>query len=207
MSTNWQIGDFLPDQGDDRWEIQKILEGGMGIIYVVYDQEWQLVFAAKTFRDEIFIRNPQIANRFKQEALAWINLDKHLNIVQARFLEPIEGKLYLFLEYAWGGDIDGLRTGIGRIYMKKKGYPTSDLGSRIGTPYLTEDMPQVLRLAIQFCDGMTHALSKGIKAHRDIKPKNCLITADNVLKVTDFGLAKVVAMHEGGGGRAGTPML
>jgi len=49
----------------------------------------------------------------------------------------------------------------------------------------------VLRFAIQFCDGMTHALAKGIKAHRDIKPQNCLITQDYTLKVTDFGLAKV----------------
>jgi len=55
-----------------------------------------------------------------------------------------------------------------------------------------EDLPQVLRFAMQFCDGMQHALSKGIKAHRDIKPGNCLITEEGVLKVTDFGLAKIV---------------
>ncbi len=49
----------------------------------------------------------------------------------------------------------------------------------------------MLRFAIQFCDGLNHALSKGIQAHRDIKPQNCLVTQDNILKVTDFGLAKV----------------
>jgi Serine/threonine protein kinase len=39
---------------------------------------------------------------------------------------------------------------------------------------------------------MTHALSKGIKAHRDLKPQNCLIGGDDTLKVSDFGLAKTV---------------
>ena len=38
---------------------------------------------------------------------------------------------------------------------------------------------------------MIHVLSRGIKAHRDIKPDNCLVTEDRTLKVTDFGLAKV----------------
>ncbi len=39
---------------------------------------------------------------------------------------------------------------------------------------------------------MIHAVSKGIRAHRDIKPRNCLITTDGVLKVTDFGLVKLL---------------
>src|SRR6185295_12635979 len=141
----------------------------MGIVYVVYDHEWREALAAKTFQDEIFARSPAIAHRFTQEALIWINLDVHQNIAHARFVHTIEGKPYLFLEYVSGGD----------------------LGDWIGTPRLTEDLPQVLRFAIHFCDGMTHALAKGIQAHRDIKPQNCLITQDGTLKVTDFGLAKV----------------
>ncbi len=50
MSSNWQIGDKI----ENRWEIHKILKGGMGIVYVVYDHEWQEAFAAKTFQDEVF---------------------------------------------------------------------------------------------------------------------------------------------------------
>jgi len=164
MPADWKIGSRIKN----RWEIHGIKRGGMGVVYIVYDHEWKEAFAAKTFQDEVFARNPATANWFTQEALTWINLDLHQNITQARFVENIEGKPFLFLEYVSGGD----------------------LSRWIGTPRLTEDLPQVLRFAIQFCDGMIHATAKGVKAHRDIKPQNCLVTEDGTLKITDFGLAK-----------------
>jgi len=175
MGTKWQIGDVIPDPDTQqkRWEVFNILGGykrsGMGIVYVIYDHKWREPFAFKTFQDEVFNRNPTIAARFTQEALTWINLDAHQNVTRARFVQKIEGKPYLLLEYVSGGDLSGW----------------------IGTPRLTHDLPQVLRFAIQLCDGMSHALSKGIQAHRDLKPQNCLITQDHTLKITDFGLAKV----------------
>jgi tetratricopeptide (TPR) repeat protein len=166
MRKTWQIG----DQIEGRWEVFNILEGGAGVVYIVFDHAFRESFAAKTFKDEIFARSPLIASRFEREALAWVRLDIHPNIAEARMVEKIEGKPFLFLEFVSGGD----------------------LAAWIGTPRLTEDLSQVLRFAIQFCDGMIHALAKGIQAHRDIKPRNCLITTDNVLKVTDFGLAKLL---------------
>ena len=175
MANEWLDG------SQKRWEIHKVLDGGMGTVYIVYDHELREPLAAKTFQDELFKRNPMVAERFTQEALAWTRLDWHENIAQARCVESIEGKPFLFLEYVSGGD----------------------LSTWIGTPRLSEDLPQVLRFAIQFCDGMSHALSKGIQTHRDIKPGNCLITEDHTLKVTDFGLAKVFdeARPPGGPGR------
>lgn len=166
MRKTWQIG----DQIEGRWEVFNILQGGAGVVYIVYDHKFGESFAAKTFRNEIFARSPLIAARFDREALAWVKLDIHPNITEARMLEKIDGKPFLFLEYVSGGD----------------------LGAWIGTPRLTEDLPQLLRFGIQFCDGMTHASAKGIRAHRDIKPRNCLITSDGVLKVTDFGLVKLL---------------
>jgi serine/threonine protein kinase len=174
VSTKWQIGDRI----QKRWEIHGILKGGMGIVYIVYDHELREPFAAKTFQDELFTRNPAVAERFTREALVWINLDAHQNVTQARMVQVIEAKPFLLLEYVAGGD----------------------LGSWIGTPRLTEDLPQVLRFSIQFCDGMTHALARGIKAHRDVKPQNALITQDGILKVTDFGLAKAFDGSDMGGG-------
>ncbi|MGH9762628.1 MAG: tetratricopeptide repeat protein, partial [Blastocatellia bacterium] len=166
MAIHWQIG----DQIQNRWEINKILTGGMGVVYVVYDNEWHEVLAAKTFQEEAFLRRPEIADRFNRESRAWINLDAHENITMAKFVRIIHGKPFLFMEYVSGGD----------------------LCSWIGTHRLTKDLRQVLRFAIQFCDGMLHALAKGLVVHRDIKPQNCLVTENRTLKVTDFGLAKVL---------------
>ncbi len=165
-SANWKIGDVI----EGRWELHRAMQGGMGIVYVVYDRKWQEVFAAKTFQDQVFARNLTTKGSFEKEAAAWIGLDLHPNIAEARFLQVINGKPFLFLEFVSGGD----------------------LGNWIGTPRLTEDLSQVLRLSIHLCDGMRHINYKGIKAHRDIKPQNCLITEDGVLKLTDFGLAKVL---------------
>ncbi|MGH9762530.1 MAG: hypothetical protein ACREAC_17050 [Blastocatellia bacterium] len=111
MAERWKIGDKI----QNRWEIYNILGGpgksGMGIVYVVYDHE--------TYQ-EAFVGHPAVAERFTQEALAWVRLDAHQNITLARWVEQIEGKPYLFLEYVTGGD----------------------LSSWIGTPRLTGDLPR-----------------------------------------------------------------
>jgi tetratricopeptide (TPR) repeat protein len=157
------------DRVDGHWDILKIIRGGMGIVYVVFDDRWREAFAAKTFQDEVFARDPETANRFVLEARSWLNLDAHQNVVRAHFVERVHEKPFLFLEYVSGGDLSGW----------------------IGTPRLTQDLRQVLLFAMQFCDGMIHALSKGIQAHRDIKPQNALVTENRILKVTDFGLARI----------------
>src|SRR6266404_5721865 len=130
MGTNWQIGDKI----ENCWEIHKILKGGMGIVYVVHDVKSGARYAAKTFQDEVFAQSDVIAARFNQEALTWINLDTHQNITKAyfvnRFETPFARKPFLFLEYVTGGD----------------------LSRWIGTRQLTENLPQVLLFAIQFCD-------------------------------------------------------
>jgi Serine/threonine protein kinase len=100
MAANWQIGDCIRN----RWEIHKILRGGMGIVYIVYDHEDHEAYAAKTFQDEVFARNPATAKRFTQEANTWVNLDIHQNVTRAQFVQTIQGKPLIFLEYVSGGD-------------------------------------------------------------------------------------------------------
>ncbi len=162
MTSEWQIGEEI----QNRWEILKILQGGMGIVYIVYDHQWNTIFAAKTFQDRYVVWQ-EMLKRFVDEAYIWINLDIHQHIVRAAMVKLIMSKPFLFLEYVAGGD----------------------LSRWIGTPKL--DLKQTLKFAIQFCYGIEHAYSKGIKVHRDIKPTNCLVTETATLKITDFGLAKV----------------
>jgi hypothetical protein len=68
MTDNFQIGDRI----QNRWEIHKILKGGMAIVYFVYDHEGHEAFAAKTITDEIMKANPNASARFAQEAIAWV---------------------------------------------------------------------------------------------------------------------------------------
>src|SRR5262249_52787683 len=53
-------------------------------------------------------------------------------------------------------------------------------------------LPQLVRLALQCCDGLLHASAHGLTVHGQLTPQNCLMTRDGVLKVTDFGLAALM---------------
>lgn len=165
---NWNAGELI----NQRWEIHRVLKGGMGIVYIVYDRhpEFRRVFAAKTFQDNPFQQRSNVAQAFYREATTWIGLDIHPNIARAHYLHEINGKPYLFIEYVNGGD----------------------LSKWIGSPRLINNPAFVLELAMQFSFGMVHAVAKGLAAHRDIKPQNCLLTPDGNLKITDFGLAKIL---------------
>jgi serine/threonine protein kinase len=164
----WEIGQRL----GDRWPIYQIMGGGMGIVYVVYDPDLARVVAAKTFRAEVFEEDAgsDVVQRFRNEANAWVRIGTHPNVVQAHRVVNVSGTPYLLLEYVSGGD----------------------LSSWIGTPRLTQDLPQVLMFGIEFCRGMSHAAAHGLEAHRDIKPANCLVSETGTLKVTDFGLVKTL---------------
>jgi tetratricopeptide (TPR) repeat protein len=163
MVALWHVGDRI----QNRWEVHHVQPGSVGLVYIVYDHETQLPYVVKTLQEAWMARHAAIAERFVQAAQTWINLDTHAHIVQAHFVETIDDQPLLFLEYVSGGD----------------------LRDWLGIPRLTHDLPQVVRLAMQCCDGMIHALGQGLQVHRDIKPSNCLITSDGALKLTDVSLA------------------
>jgi serine/threonine protein kinase len=160
MRTDFEVGEKI----ENRWEVEKIFHGGMGLVYVVTDLQTGERLAAKTYRDDRFAANPTLGSRFEKEALAWVKLRAHRNVVQAKYVQVIRNKPFLFLEYVPGGKL------LERLPLT--------------------DLELVRRWAIDFCDGMIHVSSSGITAHRDIKPENCLIGVGDTLKISDFGLAR-----------------
>src|SRR5438093_12529456 len=165
MVALWHVGDRI----QNRWEVHHVQPGSVGSVYIVYDHETQLPYAVKTLHETWMARQASVAERFAQAAPTWITLGAHAHLVQAHFVEMIDGQPLLFLEYVSGGD----------------------LRDWLGIPRLTHDLPQVVRLAMQCCDAMVHAFDQGVQVHRDIKPSNCLITSDGALKLTDVSVAPV----------------
>ena len=172
------------------YEVRDILgKGGFGIVYLVHHRESQLIYALKTFRDEL-MADPAARVAFKREAFLWVNLDRHPCILDAKFVEEFDGRLFVLMDYV-APDSQG------RVSLSNH---LANLSAPLGTD-------QTLHWAIQFCLGMEHAQAHGIECHRDIKPDNILITQDGMLKISDFGLAKAAeAAWIAVGNKGGSPV-
>lgn len=164
---------------DGRYEVRKILGGpgksGMGVVYVAYDRWHQRMQAIKSYQDRE-VWDPVFAKRFRHEAELWIGLGLHPHVVSALTLRNPDGRLYLVLEYI----------------------EPDHHGRNTLTHYLTGDpldLETTLKWAIQFCWGIEHAATRGVTCHRDIKPDNLMIDCRGRLKVTDFGLARLLDGH------------
>lgn len=158
------------------YEVRKIFAGGMGEVYLAYHRERKKFYALKTIQEKFF-RSKEDFLAFRREAEVWIMLGKHPNIVHAISLRDFDGRLFLVLEYI---EPDTLGRNTLSDYF-------------VGDPISNE---QILVWALHFCDGMIYAQSRGLKCHRDICPRNIMITKDMVAQITDFGLAKTVYSAE-----------
>jgi len=139
----------------------------MGVVYFVEHLGWKTNLAVKSIRPEI-LRDEKVVKAFIREAETWVDLGLHPHVVSCFYVRQMGGLLRIFAEYMDGGSLKKALSE-GRI----------------------RDFKTILDLAIQFCRGMEYAHRKGL-IHRDIKPGNCLLTKDGVLKITDFGLTKAL---------------
>ncbi len=150
--------------------LDKIAAGGMGAVYRAYEPALDRHVALKFLSQEL-CRDSRIVERFDLEAKAAADL-QHPNIVSVFFRGRVKGRPYFAMELIDGESLADIA---------KKG-PLQ--------PKLAVD------LMLQAAKGLKAAWKKK-RLHRDIKPANLMVTEDNLLKITDFGLAKALD-SEGG---------
>jgi serine/threonine protein kinase/Tfp pilus assembly protein PilF len=144
--------------------LEKIGEGGMGVVYKAEDTRLKRTVALK-FLPQEFTRNLDAKERFIQEAQAAGALD-HPNICTVYEINEIEGQIFIVMAYIKGQDLkDRLKSGL-------------------------MDTENALEIAIQVADGLREAHEKEV-IHRDIKPANIILTEKGQAKIMDFGLAKL----------------
>jgi len=152
-----------------KYEIQGVLgKGAMGVVYKAFDPHIERTVAIKTIRKELV--DPDLANqfmaRFKNEAKAAGRLH-HPNIIGIYEYGEDDSVAYIAMEY-----VDG--TGL-REYLNRK--------ARF-------ELPQLVAMVSQLLQALEFAHARGV-VHRDIKPANLILTSGGVLKVADFGIARI----------------
>jgi serine/threonine-protein kinase len=145
--------------------LSKIGKGGMGDIYKAVQEPLNRIVALKVLPPQMS-RDPEFSKRFEIEAKA-ISLLQHQNIVSI---------------YEYGED-DGLR------YFAMQFVDGADLGRRIAEHRLLP-FNEIIDFTKQIGRALRYAHSCNI-IHRDIKPGNILIEKNGVIRISDFGIAKI----------------
>ena len=143
----------------------KLGEGGMGVVYRARDTHLDRFVAIKVLPAEA-VTNPERKRRFVQEAKAASALN-HPNIVHIYDINKASSLEFMAIENV---EVKTLEEVIGRKALK---------------------LSEALRYAVQIADALAKAHGAGI-VHRDLKPGNLMVTPDGVVKVLDFGLAKLL---------------
>ncbi|MFZ1428038.1 MAG: serine/threonine-protein kinase, partial [Geminicoccaceae bacterium] len=145
--------------------LSRLGEGGMGQVFAGIDRSLDRPVAIKALRPELS-RDPAFAARFRAEAGALARLS-HPNVAHIYSLEQSGSQQFMILELVRGLTLQDLLTRHG---------PLDEMGA--------------LALAAQAVAGLAAAHAQGI-VHRDLKPANLMVTADGMLKLMDFGIARV----------------
>ncbi|MGD9489649.1 MAG: protein kinase [Calditrichaceae bacterium] len=146
--------------------VEKLGEGGMGIVYKAEDSKLKRQVAIK-FLPQMVASIPTDRDRFKIEAQAAAAFN-HPNSATIYAIEEVDDTMFIVMEYLEGQDL-------------KKKIQSGPM-----------DIQESLSIAIQIAEGLNAAHAKGI-IHRDIKSANIMLAPDikNNVKIMDFGLAKI----------------
>src|SRR6202047_5418526 len=147
------------------YEIQSLLgAGGMGEVYRALDTRLQRTVAIKILPAHLS-SDPDLHTRFEQEAKS-ISALQHPNICVVHDIGSQDGVDFMVMEYVAGQTLDKL-------------IPAGGLAT-----------DQAVRYATQVADALSRAHAAGI-VHRDLKPTNIMVDESGLVKVLDFGLAKL----------------
>lgn len=152
---------------NERYKIKKqIGSGGMALVYEAQDILLDRKVAIKMLRPE-FVSDEDFINKFRHEAKAVARIT-HPNVVSIYDIVESEDSLYLVMEFIEGKDLKSV--------IKERGKLS---------------IVEALDIANQVTAGVEVAHNNNI-IHCDIKPQNILLTDNNQIKVTDFGIARAV---------------
>ena len=153
---------------DNRYEILEVLGvGGMAVVYKARCHRLNRLVAVKILKDD-FLQDEEFRRRFHSESQA-VAMLSHSNIVSVYDVSTSADADYIVMEL-----IDGITL---KQYMERKG---------------VLNWKETLHFAIQIAKALEHAHSRGI-VHRDIKPHNVMVLKNGSVKVTDFGIARVMS--------------
>ncbi len=154
-----------------RYEIiGELGRGAMGVVYKATDPVIGRTVAVKTIKlseEGTGLSRPELLTRFQTEARA-AGLLTHPNIVVVFDAGEEDGLYYITMELVEGKSLQAHLDG-GQAFA----------------------LPRVLRIMEQTCSALQFAHERNV-VHRDIKPANIMLTADDTVKVTDFGTAKIL---------------
>jgi len=163
--------------------VRELGRGSMGVVYEGFDPVIGRKVAIKTMLTEGLTSQEfqEFRARFQREARA-AGVLSHPNIVSVFDYGEDSGILYLIMEYLEGKSLEKLVEGQNILPIET-----------------------IIPMYGQVCNALDHAHQNGI-VHRDIKPANIMVLGNGLVKVTDFGIAKMVSMGMTQAGQVlGTP--
>jgi len=156
--------------------IEKLGEGGMGVVYKAQDNKLDRTVALK-FLPSHLTKSDEDKQRFIREAKAAAALN-HPHICTIHAVDEYDGSQFIVMEY-----VDGVT-----LRQKSEVRDQTSVSSKPGNWNL--ELGTVVDYALQIAEALSEAHDKGI-VHRDIKPENIMVDSKDRIKVMDFGLAKL----------------
>lgn len=145
--------------------LEKLGSGGQGTVYKARDTKLDRIIVIKVLPAELTAKTSNF-KRFEREAQLCSQLD-HVNICTIYDFNESNGIYYIAMQYVEGKNVRQLVN---------------------GRPL---ELKSALSIAIQVCDALAYSHERNI-IHRDIKAGNVMVTSSGLVKILDFGLAKLI---------------